>query len=385
MEQGSLIRGQPPIDYTGEQHIRAWYTMGELPVLSWLRLLGGVRTESTTMQTDVKVDTAETDPTSPLHEIWTFRPDTSSGSRTFAFIGKPDSESGSAIDHTDVLPALGMVVKPVSEVQLRLNWSQTMARPTFKEITPVATPIQGTSDVFIGNPDLTMSAMNNYDARLEVFPGTGNVVAVSAFLKRIKNPIDRMLLESSGLSAYMPFNYPEATLKGVEAEVRQKLGAWWRSMDGFSVGANGTLLQSQLTYDQYSVAEFKEFSGNTSRPMTGQPNYIANLNGAYDIPAWGVSLNVFYTFQGRTLVGGESTASDSDGAVYYIPNVYQKPYGTLNASVSKTVWENWKVTLGAKNLLQPRMTQYYDDNGTKLYRTSYGTQIEYSFSLEGKW
>ena len=44
--QSAYFNGtQPPVDYTGNQEIRAWYLMGDLPVLSWLHANGGVRVE----------------------------------------------------------------------------------------------------------------------------------------------------------------------------------------------------------------------------------------------------------------------------------------------------------------------------------------------------
>ena len=97
-----------------------------------------------------------------------------------------------------------------------------------------------------------------------------------------------------------------ASLKGVELEARQALGAWWPVLDGLTLGANGTLLQSKLMYDKAMQGEFASFDGNQSRPMIGQPDYLANLNGTYDFEACGVELNVYYTFQGTTMVTGEA-------------------------------------------------------------------------------
>ena len=398
--QPGMFDNQPPVDYTGNQEIQAWYLMGDLPVLSWLHAVGGVRAESTFMQTQLHVVTCSNiSSNDPQHQISTFEETTFNGLPTFVFTssGDPnhpspfDYNSGTTVNQVNMLPAFGLVIKPWDDMVLRLNWSQTIARPTFKEITPILTPIQGTSDAFIGNSDLKISTMDNYDARLEVFPGAGNVVACSVFYKSIQNPIDRILLQtSSGLRAIMPLNFPSATLEGAEAEARQALGEWWRPLNGLSVGANGTLLKSKLQYDQAFQNEFADFSGDRSRPMIGQPDYLANLNATYDIDAWGLSLNTYYTFQGTTLVAGESTSEffllgEQSDSLFWTPNVYQKPIGTLNMSVSKTLDTNWKVTLGAKNLLRPDVTQYYDFRGSKFYRTKYSTPIEYTFGLEGKW
>ncbi len=387
--------GQPPCDYVGNQEIRAWYVMGDLPTFSWLHVLGGMRFETTELQTKLKIVPPLV--VAPGYNIlpvfiqkydevkqrWSFVID-SSGENF-------DYTSGASLKQVNALPAIGVLIKPEDDLQLRLNWSQTIARPTFKEITPIMTPIQGTSDFFIGNRNLKISTMDNYDARLEFFPGVGNLLAGSVFLKRITDPIDRVLLQSSSLRAIMPLNFPEATVKGCELEARQDMGALWQFLGGLTLGANGTLLQSDLKFDEGMQQTFRDYSGDKSRPMIGQPDYLANLNATYDIEAWGLSLNLYYTFQGTTLVAGEAVTeattalSPNDATENWTPNVYQKPVGTLNMGFSQKIGSNWKLSFNAKNVLRPAATQYYDYHETKVVRARNATPIEYSFGLEGKW
>ena len=71
-------------------------------------------------------------------------------------------------------------------VNFRFAWSQTLARPSFKEMGPVLTKDFTSDEYFVGNPDLQLSKANNYDFRVEWFPRAGEVLAVSLFYKNLE-------------------------------------------------------------------------------------------------------------------------------------------------------------------------------------------------------
>ena len=56
------------------------------------------------------------------------------------------------IDQRDVLPSLSLVVTPVEGLTLRAAYSETIARPTFRELTPVSQVLFGGETPFVGNP-----------------------------------------------------------------------------------------------------------------------------------------------------------------------------------------------------------------------------------------
>jgi len=45
-------------------------------------------------------------------------------------------------------------------------------------------------------------------------------------------------------------------LEGYELELRQALGKWWSRLDGYSVGANATFIDSEVTLPANEVAAF---------------------------------------------------------------------------------------------------------------------------------
>ena len=177
---GPTIKDGPPfvdVDYEGEQKISAWYYMADLPLCSFVKLIGGARYETTTLsivndpEKDAKWVTTDED-----------------GNRLYTDLLPGDADV--SFDQADVLPSLGFVLTPIKKITLRGSYSETVARPTFKELTPIQQQEFLGDDIFIGNPELQMSALKNYDLRLDYTPYNGGLISVSWFRKDIEGPIE---------------------------------------------------------------------------------------------------------------------------------------------------------------------------------------------------
>ena len=149
-------------------------------------------------------------------------------------------------EQDDVLPSIGLEYKPVEQVTLRAAYSETVARQTFKELTPILQQEYLGGPIFIGNPDLGMSALKNYDLRVDYTPYEGGLVSVSWFHKDIEDPIEYVQQLAPAFTFTTPVNYPEGKLTGFEFEVRQDLGQFWEPLEGLSVGANATFIDSEV-------------------------------------------------------------------------------------------------------------------------------------------
>jgi len=175
------------IEYDGSQELTAYYLMTRAPLPEWVDLIGGFRVEGTVMETDIWTPGQDT--------IWLYRvghnmADPLTYGKVYYQSNVDPAEGTTTIDETDILPALALNLKPVTDFNLRLTYAETIARPTFKEITPVLYQEFDSSKYFLGNPDLEISSLQNYDARVEWHPPkSADVVAVSYFYKTIKDPI----------------------------------------------------------------------------------------------------------------------------------------------------------------------------------------------------
>ena len=358
------------VDYDGDQAVRAWYVMADFPVAPWLRFTGGTRFERTEIGITNFPDLDEDGNT----EVKWIPPD-ASASQDLA-----PGEADVDFSQDDMLPALAVQVQPIEAITLRGSYSETVARQTFKELSPIQQQEFLGADVFVGNPGLKMSSVKNYDARLDIRPTDSFLFSVSYFLKDITDPIEyvQRIVEFSFTT---PRNYPEGTIEGYEFEVRQDLGAWTRVLEGLSIGGNATLIDSEVQISQKDRDVLSNINVNVrTRDMLNAPEYLYNAYVTYEIAPTGTGLAVFYTVRGDTLVAG---AGQSKGN--YIPSVYETEFATLNASLSQKLGDHWSVKFQAKNLLDPDIETVYrhDITGAEQVKTSYQKGMEFSVSLSG--
>lgn len=356
------------VNYDGEQQISAWYWMADVPLTNWFNVIGGIRYESTNISI---VNQAERDAT------W-FPP----GALTLVQLNPGDADV--AFEQEDELPSIGFKFTPIEQITLRGTYSETVARQTFRELSPILQQEFLGGDIFIGNPALQMSALRNYDLRLDYTPYAGSLVSGSYFIKEITDPIENVQRIGNGFTYITPVNYPEGEINGFELEVRQDIGRFFDIAEGLSLGANYTLINSEVTLPEEEAAQFRDPNINapiTTRDATNAPEYLYNLYSIYNLKKLGLpdtEATVFYTVRGDTLIAGPGTSVGN-----FVPAIYEKEYGTLNAGVSHKIAPGWTIKAQAKNILDPEIETVYRSEfiDGDVTRTSYQKGIEYSFGL----
>jgi len=355
------------VDYTGEQKISAFYGMVDLPLLENLSFVGGARFESTKIGI---VNDPEED------ALW-YPP----GSSAPVQLNPGDADVSFSQDN--ILPALSLIYDPTSDLTLRASYSQTVARQTFKELTPILQQEFLGGPIFIGNPDLQMSQVHNYDLRADYRPFEGGLLSASYFYKDITDPIEYVQVVTT-FNYTTARNYPKGWLSGFEFEARQDLGYFLDPLEGLTVGGNATFLQSQVTLpeDEQRGFELPNIQAPTaSRDMTGTPDHLFNLYATYDLALTGTRFGVFFTVKGDTLVAGAAQAKGN-----YVPDVYARQYDTLNVTVAQRLGDHFQLQFQGKNLTNPLIqtvyrSAYVAEDTTK---TSFSAGIEWSLSIGGQ-
>jgi outer membrane receptor protein involved in Fe transport len=312
--------------YTASQDIKAEYLMADISVLPRLRLIGGVRRE----HTDIHVDAGQ------------------------AGTGK--------IDQNNLLPAASTVITLVTNFSLRLSYGETVARPSFREMAPVFNYLPDLGVIALGNPDLEMTDIKSYDARLEWFPAPGDIISAGIFFKQLDRPIE---LYSRSLTdenvTWINRTNGTSTVMGIEFEVRQSLDFMSPHLKGLALGANITFMESKTDLTDTEIYN-KTNSGSYAkdRPLYYTSPYVINLELSYDHPRSGTSLIVGANLTGERIV--IATAQGQD--------VYEHPPITLDAAVTQKFWKHWTFRFGVRNILDPEFRQTYgEDYNGKIYQS----------------
>lgn len=407
---GGLLDGS--IGYDGKQEIMAGYFMGRLPLPEWIDLTGGLRMESTMLETAVSraaaSDGAATGDSIKIYEIIDDRfianalrvnpnVDVAALDQRRGLLGqstRPIDEANSKIDQIDALPAAAVTLKPVEEFSVRFSYSKTIARPIFKEITPIVYSDFDSSRVFLGNPSLNMAQLDNYDLRFEFRPDKNSVdlVSFSVFYKTVTDPIQystRKEADSLAVLDYIyPENYKDAAIKGLEFEVRKSLDIVADALKDFSVGGNITVQESEVGYTDDLLAQLRKYDiYKTVRPMDGQSDLLANVNLIYNNEDLGFSTGLFYNWRGETYVSGDTATADA-----YVPAIVERPVDTLDFTIGYKfkVGESrfsptWRIAFEIKNILDPVVETIYRTPYADLPRTDYKTGRLYGVSLGCEW
>jgi TonB-dependent receptor len=344
--------------YNAYQQVLASYTMVEFQLFPQLTLVGGARYENT----DLQIRGANNLPNTLFPN-----PNFSGGGTGLA-----------KIQQLDLLPAVGATFQLMENVNLRFAWSQTLARPSFKEMGPVVTQDFADSAIFLGNPQLQLSFINNYDFRAEYFPRAGEVVAFSLFYKLIDQPIEqtRVAIGTEGTEFFRYINNPSGSLYGAEFEVRKRLDQVASWLKNFSINFNYTYTQSQvqLTPGQIDANQSVGIL-ETSRPLQGQPQYICNAGLSFDDQERGFYAGLFYNVTGQFLYA----------AGLEVPDIYEQPAPSLDFNLTQRFADQWSFTFRGKNLLNPvfKQTQTYQGTVYDYFQYTKGWDlslaVNYSF------
>lgn len=296
--------------YDGEMKIHAGYAMADLTLASRWRLIAGLRFE------DASVDVTTIDPLVPgaVPAIARLR-------------------------NRDPLPAANLIYSLSPRQNLRFAVARTVARPDFRELSPFDfTNVLGGFNV-VGNPGLVRTTIENYDARWEMFFGGDQLLAASFFYKTFRNPIEVTIQATTSDLRQTFLNARSARNRGLELEVRRRLGALQPRLADFLLGGNFTLVDSrvQIPPSQRLVLTSLE------RPLVGQSRYLANAVFEWMKPRWRSNARFCLNYTSRRL---------SDVGAMGLPDIYQEGFAQLDFVYQFHFREDgrWSLRLAAENL-----------------------------------
>ncbi len=256
----------------------------------------------------------------------------------------PAGKATQKYNNTDVLPSANLTYNLTDKVNLRASYFKSVNRPEFRELASFRYFDYQTNFIIAGNPALQRSLVDNADIRFEYYPSGGEIISVSAFYKKFKNPIEQ-INQGNDILTYQ--NAINAKDLGFEAELRKKL----------NFIAEGSFLKDVTFYinASYINAKVKLADGKAvSTPLQGQSPYLINSGLYYTAANSDFSFNVLYNRTGERLKFRAVTGGG---------DIYEKPRDVIDMQLSKALFnKHAEIKLTVSDLLaQPFI--YYNNYG----------------------
>ena len=260
----------------------------------------------------------------------------------------------------DLLPSINLTYKITERFQWRASAARTVSRPEFRELAPFTFYNFLNDNLASGNPNLQRATINNYDTRLEYFPGKGQVISVSGFYKSFDDPIELLLRTGTSGQPELYFdNIDKAKSYGAELEYRMNLG-WLNRTDSNSVFSrttfytNASLIRSEA--DLSAFAGLEEYPGST-RPLQGQSPYILNVGLFYESQK-DLVVNFSYNYVGQRIAIAGNIQE---------PSVWENGRHMLDFQIGKTWKDKYELKLNCADLLAQDLVFFQDINKNKRY------------------
>lgn len=401
----SLTSSAYPLRSDAQRDIDAAYVGTSLALTKWLKVVGGIRLESFHLassggarwanlttnnfySTEVAAGFGDLLGTTNLAGAQFFAPGSVDP------VLDPDGDSiipvSSEYEKVDYLPAVGLVLEPTSKTAVRLAFSQTVGRPSMREISPFFNKSIETQNLVVGNPALKPSSVNNYDLRLEWNPTPQDGLALSLFYKQVEQPIEKVILTSVAGDVETWINNPNtAEMRGIEFEFRHGLGRWIEPLSEFSINGNFTYIDAEVDENPLAImAAAPDFADpskmQTSRRLYDQPEYIVNADLTWRRERWGTSATfAAYAISDVLIASGLTNAISIESANF---DLYQRAYVRYDFILSQRINDTFKLKFSVKNLFDPVLGTIYDREalGRVVERNAYHAGRTFSFSVSAE-
>ncbi len=333
--EGTFVRqnSNPSDSFDSDINILGLYVSEELKFTKWFNAILGVRVEQFQLDyTGVGVDGTEFNEERFIEEF-------------------------------DVFPTANLIFELDEEgnKKIRASYGRTTARPSFKEASTAAIidPVAGT--IFNGNPDIRPTYINNFDLRYEIYGESNNFIAISSFYKTFENPIEISFIQGAP-NQFIPLNLGEATVIGLELELRKSLD--FIGLKDFFFNGNYSIIDSRQdfgVFEQERRSDPQNLRDGetplTERQLQGQAPYILNLGFNYNNQESGWESGLFFNVQGSTL----EIVSDGN-----VGDVFTRPFNDLRFNLGKTFGQNKqnKISFRMSNILNDEVLSEFESFGS---------------------
>lgn len=277
-------------------------------------------------------------------------------------LSNTDEESGS---YSNFLPGVHLKYSPNKWSNIRLAWTNTIARPNYFDLVPYQEIDTEDNIINVGNSSLEATTSTNYDLLGEYYFKNLGIISAGVFYKDLKNVIASRTSNDFTFNGNVydrfsqPVNTGNASLYGFEVGLQRRLDFLPGALSNLSVYANYTHTQSEL---KDITLEDRE---DETLPLVGTPENLVNLSLAYDTKKMDVRIS--YNFAGEFI------------EEYNDEKYFDRWYGSVNYldfNLDYKVNNNWKIYFSASNLLDQPLRYYQGVSDRVMQEEFYGAQFK---------
>lgn len=244
-----------------------------------------------------------------------------------------------------LFPSANLTWSLTPRLNLRAAYARSTIRPDLREMAFFREYDFELGGIY--SADFLRSTMlDNYDLRMEWYPGPGEVLSASFFYKDIKYPME--IYKMSGNNIYTLQNNYKSHNYGLEAEIRKSLSFLDAAIiKNLTVYGNFTALTSRVTpmieatpVEGNRVVIARTIGKEEKRPLMGQSNYIGNAGLYYDDKHLHISLS--YNAVSNRLMIYEQNAISSQ---------YERPMRSFDGQIAWRFLQQAEIKLNISNLL----------------------------------
>lgn len=284
------------------------------------------------------------------------------------------------LDETQILPSLSLKYELNEKNNLRFAASKTYTLPQFIE----RAKFQYVNVTYptIGNPDLYSSTNYNVDLRWEFFPKNDELISVTAFGKLIQDPINEFVIASATNDISWANTGDLAKGVGIELEARKNLLK--KELDDtriqkLALGGNISYLYTEQDLDSEKVGKETSYSvrfTDSTSPLTGASDWLINADLSYSHD-FSEKSNLLLTLAGNYFSDRfYAIGTNNQGGIY------DKAVFSMDFIAKYQINKNLGIGLSAKNLTNPTIERYQDEQDVVV--KSYDLGQSFSLSLNYK-
>lgn len=284
----------------------------------------------------------------------------------FSISGAPPA--GSQRIDNDPLPAVNVTLAASDDMNVRLAYSSTIARPRFRELAPFLWFDFSRRRSVSGNPALQATRIHNTDARWEWFFANDSILSASIFYKYFMKPIETSIVSvSDGAVSFA--NAKAAHLVGAEVEARTTLAPLAAVLSDFYIHANAAFVWSRVEIDPTQARALT----STQRALQGQSPVVANLTLGWTHQETGTEIAALYNVYGDRI---------AEVGYLGLPDVTEKALHRIDISASQQLPAGFRLKASALNLADQHIQLFAGPIAVQRYKPGVTVLLRLEWALQ---